>query len=123
MGYDVHITRRADWFDEHGPEITLAEWLDHARAQPDLSAAEDGAAEWTAPNGAPHPLWWYEGTVQTKNPATALIARMHAIAVALDAKVQGDEGEVYGRDGTAIGPENLGQPPKPGIIARLLGKS
>lgn len=30
MGYDIHITRKQNWFDDEGPEISLAELKDYA---------------------------------------------------------------------------------------------
>jgi hypothetical protein len=62
VGYDVHITRKENWFDENGPAISLDEW-----------AAVD--------------------------PDPKILRKMFVIAQNLAAKVQGDEGEIYGSDG------------------------
>jgi hypothetical protein len=43
MGYDVHITRRPEWFEDEGPEITLDEWLAVIRDDPEMRL--DGYAE------------------------------------------------------------------------------
>jgi hypothetical protein len=40
MGYDVHITRKDDWSDEEGPEISLAEWLAVVDADPEMRLEE-----------------------------------------------------------------------------------
>ena len=75
MGYDLHITRRENWFDE-GDDIALDEWLVVAQADPDLTVAEDGSADMRGPKEQLWPLWWYDGVVQTKNPEVGLIAKM-----------------------------------------------
>ena len=36
MGYDVHITRRAQWSDK-GDDITLGEWIAFIEASPDMN--------------------------------------------------------------------------------------
>lgn len=33
-GYDLHISRKVFWADELGPEITLKEWQEHLRIDP-----------------------------------------------------------------------------------------
>jgi hypothetical protein len=37
MGYDLHITRRENWFDEEGPLITAAEFEAAVDHDPDLA--------------------------------------------------------------------------------------
>jgi hypothetical protein len=115
MGYDVHITRRAEWFDDE-PAIGLSEWLAVVSsdsemrldgfAEADLSDGQvlrvesEGLAAWTGYSG--HGLngnmaWfsYYKGNIDVKNPDDEIIEKMCAIAERLDAKVQGDEGEFY----------------------------
>ena len=41
MGYELHITRRKDWADDEGPEITLAEWLALVADDPELQRLLD----------------------------------------------------------------------------------
>ena len=36
MGYDLHITRRAEWADRDGPEITLKEWEAYVRSDDEV---------------------------------------------------------------------------------------
>jgi hypothetical protein len=118
MGYEVHITRKENWFDD-GPEISLAEWLDVVRADPEMR--NDGFAEASVGGGSvlrvedpsmsawiAYPghleernmawMWLRHGNVVSKNPDEAMIEKMAAIAKRLSAKLQGDEGEVYGID-------------------------
>ena len=111
MGYDVHITRRAVWWDEEGAPIGADEWSALVEADPELEMA--GAAEARTEGGVlryENPLLarmvthaavdgaWLdlrEGVVTAKNPDVVLLAKMGAVAALLGAKVQGDDGEDY----------------------------
>jgi hypothetical protein len=56
----------------------------------------DHFALWNGKSKYPDPwLDWFEGNVFSKNPDDPLIDKMVEIAKKLDAKVQGDDGEVY----------------------------
>ncbi|MFF0394114.1 hypothetical protein ACFYS8_36220 [Kitasatospora sp. NPDC004615] len=79
-GYDVHSTRRENWWDEEGQDIGAAEWEAVVAADPGLGAA---------------PMWWSSGRVVSKHPSDAVIAMMCEVAKALGARVQGDDGEWY----------------------------
>jgi hypothetical protein len=121
MGYDVHITRKAEWFDDE-PAITLGEWLSVVDADPEMRL--DGFAEANLPDGQTLRLeseglsvWtgysghnlnggmaWFsysDGNVTVKNPDDEIIGKMCAVAECIYAKVQGDEGEFY-----PLGPES-----------------
>jgi hypothetical protein len=76
----VHITRRENWWDEHGPDISAAEWEAMVTDDPGLAVV---------------PMWWRAGRIVSKNPSDAVIAKMYEVARLLDARVQGDEGEYY----------------------------
>jgi hypothetical protein len=118
MGYDVHITRKQHWSDEEGPAITLQEWKDYIASDPEmrldgyaeaktptglLRLESPGLAVWTAhPDaGDGHMAWFshYKDRVTVKNPDDPMTMKMHRIAMTLGAKVEGDEGEIYGADG------------------------
>jgi hypothetical protein len=122
MGYEVHITRKENWFDE-GPDISLDEWLDVVRADSEMRL--DGQAEatvgegavltmedpsmsvWVAyskhgKNGNMAWLWHSRGNVMAKNPDEEILRKMSLIAKQLSAKVRGDESEVYGDDGQPV---------------------
>jgi hypothetical protein len=100
MGYDFHITRKDHWADEKGPSISFDEWTEYARGDSNLSPDPDTPApeNWiVAEHGRAWPLWWDEtGGIVAKNPDPPMIEKLVAIANALDARVLGDDGEVYG---------------------------
>src|SRR5687768_14602879 len=105
MGYEVHITRKAAWYDDDGPEISLKEWLEYvssdsemradgyAEAQtPDgvLRVDDPGIAVWTAyarhgPSG--HVAWFchFDDRITVKNPDAPILRKMHEIALLLGA--------------------------------------
>ncbi|WP_327072233.1 hypothetical protein OG196_01125 [Kitasatospora purpeofusca] len=107
MGYDLHITRRENWWDEEGGDIGTAEWEAAVAADPDLVMVPmpegwQGSAEWVAETvprkeeeARSEPLWWRTGRIAAKNPSDALVAKMCQLAKVLDARVQGDDGEYY----------------------------
>jgi hypothetical protein len=98
MGYDFHITRRANWSDE-GNDITSEEWLSLVARDPELHLQTKNGpyfVTWDGPSSLKSPwLNWSKGLITTKNPDDALIDKMVAIARRLKAKVQGDDGEIY----------------------------
>lgn len=49
MAYDVHITRKKDWFNRDQPGITFEEWSSYIDS--DASMRLDGVARMTAPGG------------------------------------------------------------------------
>ena len=115
MGYDLHITRKEYWFEEeqNTNNILLEEWLAYIH-NPDSelelsdsywvkvpgseteSHVAPGFCEWIA-----HPLderpWfdYSDGNISTKNPDEPTIKKMISIAKEFNAKVQGDDGELY----------------------------
>ena len=115
MGYDLHITRADDWVDESYPSIPLKEWLDYVESDPEMrldNVAEAdtpdgtlryenvGLAVWTAyaRDGEAGNHAWFDfrnGRIVVKNPDEQIIAKMCRVADALQARVQGDDGEFY----------------------------
>lgn len=112
MGYDVHITRKKEWSDEDGPPITESEW--RAYVASDSEMVITGFAEVTNPQGetiriegplltewrghsSGGTVWFsdFRGSFAVKNPDEECLAKMRQIARALQARVQGDEGEFY----------------------------
>lgn len=116
MGYDLHITRKNDWHDSKGSEISLDEWRALVLADPQmrldgfaearlldgrvLRTDSEGLAVWTEysqHDEACNKAWFLysHGEIRVKNPDDEIIRKMWSIAQALGAKVQGDDGEVY----------------------------
>jgi hypothetical protein len=115
MGYELHITRKDDWSDPETPDILMDEWLNYMKDDKELELTNSygvkigsdtqfqnnaGDCEWTAhpteqePNSRPWFSYW-KGSIDTKNPDEATIRKMMQIASALNAKVQGHDGEFY----------------------------
>ena len=118
MGYDLHITRKAEWFDDQ-PKISLEEWETYASGDPLLSV--EGLVGWKVgdkvvkakdfafhdPKREKHTIaasmcWEPSGNIIAKNPCQIGIAYMVLIAGRLNARVQGDEGELYDINGLQI---------------------
>jgi hypothetical protein len=122
MSYDLHITRRENWSSGRSG-ISLAEWLAYVDHDPEMRL--DGFAEIVAPDGAvirmeseglavwtAHPLYatgfmaWFNhspsGRVTVASPDEECMKKMWHIAQALNARVQGDEGEFYDADGNIV---------------------
>ncbi len=117
MGYDVHITRKESWSDEDTKnEITLAEWTNYVSGDPEMkhegvaetitgaeeevSYASEGLAVWIkySQDGINGNQAWFdfrEGNISVKNPDAEIRNKMIDIAIALKAKVQGDDDEIY----------------------------
>ncbi|HEX6813198.1 MAG TPA: hypothetical protein VF384_16360 [Planctomycetota bacterium] len=116
MGYEVHITRAAEWLDSETKPITIEEWLAYLASDPEmrldgfaeartpehrtLRLESKGLAVWTAWHGEGRGqghAWMdhREGRITVKNPDPEMLAKMCTIATQLGAIVQGDEGEPY----------------------------
>ncbi|WP_207000839.1 hypothetical protein [Trinickia mobilis] len=122
MGYDIHITRKENWFDDE-PQINLEEWkalvasdtemrLDgYAEAKVGsgaiLRVEREGLSVWKAysGHGANGNMAWFSfrgGDIVVKNPDAEILAKMWKIAQKLSARVQGDDCERYGADGSVV---------------------
>ncbi|WP_374087915.1 hypothetical protein [Methylomicrobium lacus] len=139
MGYEVHITRKEEWFEEEGPEITIEEWKNYVVSDPKMRL--DGFAEATTPDGSilrvespglsvwvayskheeyGNMAWFdhYKDRITVKNPDEEILIKMHAIASALEAKVQGDEGEIYDSNGQSNWQELRGNTGSESVVAK-----
>jgi hypothetical protein len=99
VGYDLHITRKKFWAYEEGPEITWDEWRAYVETDRELRFAPELGPRMVVMNikSEYSDPWldWSGGDVYTKNPDEPILAKMFHIAVALRAKLQGDDGEVF----------------------------
>ncbi len=105
MGYDLHITRKEYWFDEDkDKEISLEEWQQIVAEDNDLIVDEINTADYDivyvghdlrGVKGNHACFWYNEGNIEAKNPDEVVITKMVKIATLLNAKVQGDDGELY----------------------------
>lgn len=122
MGYDLHITRAADWSESEDTPITADEWLTLVDADPELflnTANGPHFAGWRGASALPDPwLDWDAGQIHTKNPDSALLRKMAQIAAQLGARVQGDDGELYEGDESLDGDA---PPPPPGAGSARTG--
>jgi hypothetical protein len=120
MAYEVHITRKQNWFDKEGPAITLEEWRKYAASDAEMRLdvvpepatpqgtvrmESPGAALWAAySKQGPRDAQWFRhfrDRVTVKDPDAEVIGKMCRIAAALGGKVQGNDGEVYAADGSS----------------------
>lgn len=119
MGYEVHITRKNDFYDEYGEKISIEEWKDYISRDREMRL--DGFAEVKMPEGTLRvegeglAVWvnwsrhkeeggkawmdYFEGNITAKYPDEEILRKMHQISLALNAKVQGDDGEIYDASG------------------------
>ena len=117
MGYNLHITRKENWVDKDASsDITLQEWLDYVKKDPEMRldnfgearitggekirVEEEGICVWTkySRNGIGGNYAWFwlsRGNIDVKNPDGEMRNKMIDIAQRLGAKVQGDDGEPY----------------------------
>ena len=137
MGYEVHIVRSEEWWDEEGGGISLDEWIEYyvqnnaamrldgeAEAQTldgsTIRYENEGVAVWGGYSGhqeSGDKAWfdYRDGRVVVKNPDSEILRRMHEIASKSGAKVVGDEGEEYNQHGEVVdesrGTEDPGKKP------------
>jgi hypothetical protein len=117
MSYDIHITRQENWFEEDNTKkISLKEWTELLSNDSEMrldNFAEatttngetiriesEGLCVWTkySGNGLDGNFAWFnysQGNISVKNPDKEIINKMVDLAVRLNAKVQGDDGEIY----------------------------
>ena len=110
MGYDLRITRKETWTDT-GNEISIDEFERYLKTDIEFSYPSKmgpNYAEWKSPNSS-YTSWlcWDSGDVYTKNPEPEFIDKMESVAKALQAKVVGDDGEIYETAELTIQPEKL----------------
>lgn len=128
MGYDIHITRRVEWYDEDDIGISRGEFIQLVDGRDELSIVDQDSADLMAIRDGDETQWlmWdSSGDVLSKNPSQEMIAWMYEIAQLLGAKVQGDEGEIYRSGGQADMTKQQtrdSMPQQVGFFKRLFGK-
>lgn len=102
MGQQLHITRAQFWANNKKSPITENEWLVYIESDPDLELVPELGrlyVRWKDPAEiCKYEQPWLNfksGNIFTEWPDTALYKKMLAIAAALQAKVQDDDGAVY----------------------------
>lgn len=109
MGYEIHITRRKHWAHTGQPEITFAEWEAIVNSDPELELAMRNTDTVPTANtvmmfdpsrSAIRVFWYSDGAIWVKKPCTAVLIKMLDIAHKLNARVMGDDEEIYAPDGT-----------------------
>ena len=109
MGYELYITRAAYFYETREAPIQESEWLAVVEADSTLLQSFSDWLIRIGPDGyeervhpwlyVEHPdqptLWYLDGAISTKNPDEKLISKLVELARALDARVIGEEGEVY----------------------------
>jgi hypothetical protein len=115
MGYELHIVRKSNWDSDEDSNISLDEWLSYVESDEEITLTNGfqmnilnvdtswkespGFCSWNAhPNANEGTFPWFDysdGCISTKYPDDYTIKKMIAIAEVLNAKVQGDDGEIY----------------------------
>ncbi|MEB8431921.1 hypothetical protein OO007_06745 [Cocleimonas sp. KMM 6892] len=98
MGYNLYITRKENHWDESGSKISKKEWLEYVSKDSELiidSKSKDYVILKNSGDSAPWLFWSETGVIDSKNPPHFFIEKMISIATDMDAKVQGDDLEIY----------------------------
>lgn len=113
MGYDLHITKAAEWPQSSANPISEIEWkavvAADGRLQMDTTARATNSqtheiiqvsnplmASWVDPKtNEKHYFYYWRGEILVKNPSESAIKKMKELASRLGAHVLGDEGEPY----------------------------
>jgi hypothetical protein len=99
MGYNLHITRKKNYYDEEGDWISQEEWVAYINSDPELNIVPENGpyfAQWNGKSEYPDPWFdWFDGCIETKSPDKPIIEKMISIAKYFNAKVQGDDLEIY----------------------------
>lgn len=117
MGYDLHVTKAEHWTEAEQSPIEMSAWLSLVASDPELAvsphASYDREVEekveranavlWRGHPEEEVPLWFEAGEITAKNPDDATIVKLLEIAHGLQARVIGDDGEVYRRSGSPPG--------------------
>lgn len=111
MGYEVYITKKKNWYDEDGDEISPEDWQNAVEHDPQMEivgetiapVGKDGVkisykspllAEWKNPDSG-ETVWfdYSHGNIVVKSPDEATKKKIKSIASIIGAKAQGEEGK------------------------------
>ncbi|WP_332851981.1 hypothetical protein [Duganella sp. S19_KUP01_CR8] len=113
MGYDLHITKATEWPQSSQKPISELEWKNAVAADGLLKMDTTAVAinpqtheiiqvsnplmaSWVDPKTNEKYYFYYRrGEISVKNPSDSVIKKMKELASKFDAKVLGDEGEIY----------------------------
>lgn len=116
MSYEIRVFRQSNWEDiDEESNISLEEWINYVRSDKDLALASEYGPFAEKPKGSaeqtpgytylisyPHfsidcrpGLWYKEGAISIENPDDFIITKLISIASSLNARVMGEEGEIY----------------------------
>lgn len=111
MGYELHIHRKDNWFDEKSSKpVSYEEWKAVAKADEELIIVgsygdrrvdfEIPIYGWPKPDGEAVSFIWLIDEVSVSFSGDAAIVKAFELSQKLGAKLQGDENEVYRADGS-----------------------
>jgi hypothetical protein len=106
LPYDVHIVRTESWLDSADKPISKAEVDSLIAADPELEWSSSDWMDMADDKGKVtrnfgilwrrEPcFWWYRDEVRCAGPSQEHIAKMVQMADQMNARVVGDDGEVY----------------------------
>lgn len=124
MGYDLYITRKDDWSDVDGQDITLDDWMGYVHLDRSLQVdgARAAAVDPRVASGAKEPshvlwldwpdrevglreawIWLERGNLVATDADLRFRQKLFLIAVGLEARLMGENGEVYNSIGEPEG--------------------
>ena len=103
MTHCLRITRRTNWADRRGEWITRKEWRAYIEKDPELRFDGADSAHWSGFTTLECPLLvWRHGNIEASGPDLEFIRKVVTVASALEAVVQGNDGETYNSDGSSL---------------------
>ncbi len=95
MAYTIHITKKENWWDDE-PKISQKEW---ERLKNDgILKPVEGTDDFSSLHAIKDNLtfWFFKGNINCNPPDDASVQTIKEVASSiLNAKVQGDDGEIY----------------------------
>lgn len=102
MGYDLYITRQKYWYDSD-PHLVIdpEEWVKYANNDQTLIPMLENGRFFFIYNESEKEEWidWADGNLFSSNPSASLRRKMYQIAKYFKANLQGEESELYDKEG------------------------